>query len=125
MLALAAQPDAGPRKKGLGGLRVLGIVVLAVVITAVATAWFVKTRVFPSEFRPVTLSAQEEKALSEKLEALEPTAYRERDEDRVIRLSEKELNALLAKNIDRGLFEERGSPFAAAVNGWLFCNEFV
>ena len=96
-----------------------GIVVATVIVTAVATLWFAKTVLFPSEFTPVTLTDAEQRALDDKLESLdvsaapvrsdaaasagdrlEPEPYREDDADRTVRLSERELNALLANNTD-------------------------
>lgn len=90
----------------------------AVVITAIVTVWALKTQVFPSEFQPVTLDAKEEAALEDKIEKLEsldaarrteevdpnsrlePEAYTEEGASRRVSFTEKELNALLAKNTD-------------------------
>lgn len=101
-----------------GCLPVVGIVVVAVVITFTLTVWVVKTNIFPSAFQPVTLDANEEEVLEHKLEKLgsldaprraeqvdpngsmEPEAYTEEGTDRQISFTEKELNALLAKNTD-------------------------
>lgn len=110
--------DTAPR--GFPWLRILGLVLLAVVLTTAATVWTIRTYVFPSEFEPITLSTKEEQALDRKLErldalgagappaaagtsrdeapALEPEPYREEEGTRQIVLSERELNALLAKN---------------------------
>ncbi|MEN8108218.1 MAG: arginine N-succinyltransferase, partial [Pseudomonadota bacterium] len=105
------------------------IVVITIVVTAALTFWVVRTYIFPSEFKPVELSAQEEQVLTDKLERLdrlqsprtrgsakaarqrqaadaaepeflEPEAYTEAGADRSISLTERELNALLAKNTD-------------------------
>ena len=79
----------------------------------------------PSEFKPVKLNSREQQVLDEKLQrferfqtqadrrasrsrplsnnadgALTPEPYTEEGASREIRLSEKELNALLAKNTD-------------------------
>jgi len=117
-------------------MRALGFLLLTVVLTTTATIWIVKTYIFPSEFRPVRLSAAEERVLDDKLDRfetitvadshkstasrpsrepggeprrlepavelppLEPEPYRERDADREILLSEREVNALLARNTD-------------------------
>ena len=99
-MADSTSPTAPARRKRFGALQVLGIVLLVVVLTAAGTAWYVKTRLFPSEFRPVELSVSEERELAEKMGALEPEAYRESDADRVVRFTERELNALLANNTD-------------------------
>jgi hypothetical protein len=97
-------------------LRTALIVLITVIVTVGVTLWVVKFYFFPSEFRPVHLNASEEKVLDDKLErldtlgagpgrrgdsgALEPERYSEAGADRSITLSERELNALLAKNTD-------------------------
>lgn len=105
-------------ERRLGCLPVLAIVVGTVVVTAVLTVWMVKANVFSREFEPITLSAEEEAVLDGKIErlasledsgdsgqagpgaALEPEAYSEEGASRQIAFTEKELNALLAKNTD-------------------------
>jgi hypothetical protein len=98
------------------GLRTALIVLVTVLVTVGATLWVVKIYLFPSEFSPVHLSAREERALNDKLERLDtlgrspgrrddsgvlvPERYTETGADRTITLSERELNALLAKNTD-------------------------
>jgi len=125
-----------PRRSGF---QIFLIVLVTILVTAALTYWAVRTYIFPSEFRPVELSAKEEQILTTKLErldtlqsqrtrgklkaakrnnktsamepeavepevvepeALEPEAYSEVGADRSISLSERELNALLAKNTD-------------------------
>jgi len=98
------------------GLRIALIVLVTVLVTVGATLWVVKFYFFPSEFSPVHLSTREEQELDDKLErldtlgkrpgrrddsgALEPERYSETGANRTISLSERELNALLAKNTD-------------------------
>ena len=98
------------------GIRIALIVLVTVLVTVGVTLWVASAYLFPSEFRPVQLSAGEEKALDEKLErldilagdsgrgsasaALEPEPYSEAGANRTVVLSERELNALLAKNTD-------------------------
>jgi hypothetical protein len=98
------------------GLRTALIVLVTVLVTVGATLLVVKYYFFPSEFRPVHLSVREEQVLDDKLErldtlgagrgrrddpgALEPERYSEAGADRSITLSERELNALLARNTD-------------------------
>jgi hypothetical protein len=109
------------------GFRLFLIVLVTVLVTVGATLWVARTFLFPSEFRPVHLSAREDQALDNKLERLDklggsagqharnssglpggrgnsgvltPERYSEADADRTITLSERELNALLAKNTD-------------------------
>ncbi|HIP52496.1 MAG TPA: arginine N-succinyltransferase [Chromatiales bacterium] len=117
---------ASPQKRRLGWLKILGIVLVTVLLSVVATLWILKTYVFPSEFEPVTLSAQEEQRLDGKLkritpvtnnqdnrrslsqggttaatngdETLQPEPYSEEGASRTIHLTEREVNALLAKN---------------------------
>jgi hypothetical protein len=108
----------------LGCLPVLSMLIAAVVVTAIVSVWAAKRYLFPSELRPVTLSAQEEQILDAKLERLDPLhrvrpgqpgtaapssadepplvpeAYSEGGASRSITFSERELNALLAKNTD-------------------------
>jgi len=108
----AQQPAPAKKKRGFSGLQVLGIIFAVMVVTALGTVWIVKVYVFPSQFRPVTLNAKEEQALDAKLErlessnwkekkeGLEPEAYSEEGAFREIGFSEKELNALIARNTD-------------------------
>ncbi len=105
-----------------GWLKLLGIVVTATIIATVIAVWAVKYYIFPNELKPVTLSTKEEQILNAKIERLSsvqktrvtqnrqpgstgeippvPERYSEEASSREIVLSEKELNALLAKNPD-------------------------
>ena len=99
-------------------------VLLAVLLTLFAV-WLLNWVLFPSEFKPVTLNEKEQQVLDQKLEQFErlqsqadrrasrsrpfstrgdtvltPEPYSEEGASREIRLSEKELNALVAKNTD-------------------------
>jgi hypothetical protein len=109
---------------GLSGLQITGIVIAAMLVTMVATLFIIKTWLFPSPFKPVVLSPAEEKRLEVKLARfeqfgshstptvsrrekssapeleLEPEAYSEEDASREIKLSEREINAMIAKNTD-------------------------
>ncbi len=91
-------------------------------VTAGATFWLVRSYIFPSDFTPVSLTAGEQQRLERKLQRLEPAdvaagasptaragdaagaptpePYSEEGAQREISLSEKELNALLARNSD-------------------------
>lgn len=116
--------------KRFGCLQVFGLMAVAVIITAGATILIFKTYFFQSEFNPVTLNPHEEKVLTAKLEkldsigagvnlhrkdilmkpseadrfdssaTLEPEPYSEKSIKREIDFTERELNALLAKNTD-------------------------
>jgi hypothetical protein len=116
--------------KRFGCLQVFGLIVLAVIITSGVTILVFKTYFFPSEFKPVTLNPHEEQILNAKIEkldsiggdvnlhrkdtlkkpskadrfdssaALKPEPYSEKSIKREIIFTERELNALLAKNTD-------------------------
>lgn len=116
--------------KRFGCLQVFGLIVLAVIITSGVTILIFKTYFFPSEFQPVTLNPHEEQILNAKIEKLDsigddvnlhrkdilkkpskadrfdssatlkPEPYSEKGIKREIIFTERELNALLAKNTD-------------------------
>lgn len=108
---------------------VILIVLLTILVTIAGTYWALKTYIFATDFTPVTLSAKEESTLETKLSALgyesgssttarsrstqpaqddeidehgflKPEAYTEKNAPREISFTERELNALLAKNTD-------------------------
>src|SRR5512139_3296475 len=101
-------------------LQVMGIVALVMIVTVLLTAWWVKHYIYASKFTPTVLTAKEQKVLDSKLVKLEestkrdlvvlkeksaekrgplePEAYSEEGTKREIGLTEKELNALIAKN---------------------------
>ncbi len=104
--------EPGTERK-FGCFTVTLLVVAAVVVTAAVTFWIVRSYVFPGDFTPTTLSPPEERALADKLERLDsaahhrgvpggaaPERYSEEGARREIALSERELNALVAKNTD-------------------------
>lgn len=103
-------PTQRPARR-FSGWQVVGIVALVMLVTALITAFVVKRYLWPDEFRPVTLSQSETRALDSKLQrlglesdtaaaggALEPEPYSENPADRDIYFAERELNALLARN---------------------------
>jgi hypothetical protein len=110
------EPKKEKARRGFSGLQVLGIVLVAILGTAVVTFFVVKAYIFPSAFDPVRLSAREDQVLQAKLQrldparpadeprreagGLEPEAYREDPADRLVGFTEKELNALIASNTD-------------------------
>ncbi|MDX1734664.1 MAG: hypothetical protein R3228_09860 [Halioglobus sp.] len=124
-----AVETAVPRK-GFSGSQVALIVLVAVLLTLGACFWFYRTYLNPPDFEPVTLSASEQATLDSKLRVLGlnpldllpnadrkpaadadvdsfdaegrlvPTRYRESADKRDIRMSEKELNAIIAGNSD-------------------------
>ena len=113
-------------KKG-GCLRTLGIMLITVIISVVATVFVINYYLFPKQLTPVELNQREESVLNAKLKqfglptlpsssadsadsfsemasdtanTLEPEPYSEVNAKREIIFSEKELNAMLAKNTD-------------------------
>ena len=114
--------DRGSRGFALLGL--LGALAAVVVLTAVATAWWLSSNVYAKPFEPTQLTEREERTLAGKLakmdaaassgdrrnvpadrgrdlpadEDLEPEPYSEDDAAREVRLSERELNALVARD---------------------------
>ena len=97
--------------------QILGLMLLTVLLSVGITTWVVYLMLFPSDFTPVTLDQSEERVLEQKLRRFEglqqstrpskqdnaplsPEQYSEAGASREIHLSEKELNALLAKNTD-------------------------
>lgn len=117
-----------PKKKRGGCLKIALMVIGVAILTSIATLWIAKYYLFPTEFKPVHLKPREEKVLETKIdalttnsqkpkgkfhrksrevqspktreEALTPERYSESDAKRQIRLTERELNGLLAKNTD-------------------------
>jgi len=114
------ETPASPRQHQGSWLKIFGIVVTACVISTLVALGVVYFYLFKSSFTPVTLSSKEEQRLEQKLDRLdamqrapvlhknrsqpgaplEPERYSEAGANRVITLSERELNAMLAKNTD-------------------------
>ncbi|MGI9286342.1 MAG: arginine N-succinyltransferase [Pseudomonadales bacterium] len=110
------------KKASLGGMKLFLLVVAVIIATSVLTVWLMSVYLFPKQFKPVELSQRESQALSAKLESLDPTTrrsspvnangesgdgealkpqkYSEEGASRNVNFSERELNALLAKNTD-------------------------
>lgn len=102
------------KKKRSGCLKVLGIMLLLALLITGVSMWWVKHNVYASPLDPVVLSQTEMTDLQAKLErlerasmqanpannpnALKPEAYSEDDAKREIRVTERELNALICKN---------------------------
>ena len=113
-----SSPQGNGRR--FGALQVAAIVIVSVLLTVALTLWLVKVYLFPAEFTPVILTPKEEQSLAAKLAtldpdlapvarnnspiaeatALQPEPYSEAGASREIRFSEREVNALLAKNTD-------------------------
>jgi len=103
--------DSTRSTSSIGWLKITGIVVLATSIATAVAIWLVSSYLFQKELTPVTLSQKEEQRLNTKLDRLDPyrssgrntltpERYSEENANRELVLSEKELNALLAKNTD-------------------------
>lgn len=108
------------QKSGFSAKQVLIIVIVSMAIAIIVTAIAIKLLLFPSPFKPVTLSAKEEAVLNAKLETFEgfstepviedkdydsegkiiPEKYSEEGLSREIHFTERELNSMIAKNTD-------------------------
>jgi len=108
------------KERSFGCWHVVAIVFAVMLVTALATAWWVKHNIYASEFSPTKLSVKEQTALDAKLDrigepslpgrgrdepdpvlpsgALAPAPYSEEGTRREISFTEKELNALIAKD---------------------------
>lgn len=113
-------------KKSFSGMQVLWLVIASMGLAIIATVFTIKVFLFPGPFKPVVLSAKEEQQLASKLEAFEgissqssetlppkkasselakdttlkPEKYSEEGLSREISFTERELNAMIAKNTD-------------------------
>lgn len=68
-------------------------------IATATTAWWVKSNFDPAPFKPVALSAQEQQAFEQKIQAISNPAPAAADLDkRTLVITEREVNAWLAKN---------------------------
>ena len=101
-----------PDRPQSNGWRTFGIIVITIVLTFGVGYFAVTIWLFPTEFRPVELSQKQQRTLDQKIAVLsgdpqnnekgtlEPEAYTEVGASREVEFSERELNALLAKNTD-------------------------
>ena len=114
------QQPTPPPKQSFSILQVLGMVLASTCIAVVTTALIIKLYLFPSSFSPIELSPKESQRLATKLEkfagfnhpatpkknkqgkdgTLTPEKYSEEGASRDIIFTERELNALVAKNTD-------------------------
>jgi hypothetical protein len=119
---LTSSPPPSPQTSGNSWLKTLGIVVVACVVSTLVALAAVYFYLFPGPFKPVKLNDREEQVLEQKLDqldsmqrrqtlhtgkkkhgasgTLQPQKYSESDVDREITLTERELNAMLAKNTE-------------------------
>jgi hypothetical protein len=108
----ADSPLDAPVKPEGNGWRTFGIVVITMIVTLSLGYWAVTSWLFPSEFKPVVLNNQQQQSLDRKVQQLgidtgsqsqqplQPERYSEVGASREIEFSERELNALLARNTD-------------------------
>jgi len=101
-----------PDRQQHNGWRTFGIIVITMAVTLAVGYWAVTTWLFPTEFEPVVLNQKQQQTLDQKIELLggssrsskqeplEPEAYSEVGASRKVEFSERELNALLAKNTE-------------------------
>ncbi|MCF8027044.1 MAG: arginine N-succinyltransferase [Desulfobacteraceae bacterium] len=109
---------ADQRPKSRSRLKVIAILAAVALLSAIGTAVAIRYVFFPSEFTPVTLSPKEEKVLTQKINRLNtaslkqtpqgpardqkspltPESYTEDPGSRQIIFSQREFNALIAKN---------------------------
>lgn len=115
--------ESPPEKSRLSAGKLFGIILAAMMLTMVTGLLLIKFWLFPSPFAPVVLSQDEEQRLARKLERFEygggrsapsprrpdaaitaddlkPEAYSEEGASREVRLSEREINGLIAQNTD-------------------------
>jgi hypothetical protein len=124
---LRAEPPQEERRRS--PVKIVLLVVAIAIVTSVITVWLTLTYLFPREFKPVKLTEREVQELDAKLARLDPAQgpaaqtpgrhgdssrgawdkeggslkperYSENDASRMITLSERELNGLLAMNTD-------------------------
>lgn len=108
-----AAPAPPEPKGGLRWPQVVLIILATILVTVGVTYWVLASYVFVKEFKPVELDTREEQVLDAKLRAigydvgevdeqgyLKPERYSEVDATREVSFSERELNAMLAKNTD-------------------------
>ena len=116
-------PATGDAKGGLRGIHVFWIVLATILVTVAVTYWAVRTYIYAKDFTPVELSVQEQRTLDSKLRFLgyepgpratsekspsdaadqawlKPERYAEKDADRAVSFSERELNGMIANNKD-------------------------
>ena len=112
---LMTSSNASPKPRRLGLKAVTGIVLLAMLFSVLVTLLVARTWFFPASIKPVSLNQQEQAVLDTKLNAMKkaeflqerprssdlaPEKYVEMPEDRVIYFSQRELNAMVARNPD-------------------------
>ncbi len=115
-------PNTQQPRSGIRFSHILIIILVTILLTMAATYWFVRSYIYAKDFTPVELSVGEQKQLDQKLRVLgyqpststtnsatsaetdaqwlRPEAYQENDQQREVRFSEREINAMIANNRD-------------------------
>ena len=109
--------------RGLRATHIVWIILATILVTAAVTYWVVRTYIYAKDFEPVQLSVQEQQKLDAKLRVLgydpapspatgatagketdeqwlRPERYSEAGARREVSFSEREVNAMVAKNPD-------------------------
>lgn len=95
------------RRRGLGGWWWALILLLVILVSVGLSLWLVQSLLMPKQLEPVSLSQPEQRQLEQKMQRLlpeqaeqaaQPQPYVEDPASREILLSERELNALIARN---------------------------
>ncbi|MFU8837989.1 MAG: arginine N-succinyltransferase [Thiohalomonadaceae bacterium] len=95
------------RRRGLGGWWWALILLLLIIVSVGLSLWLVQSLLMPKQLEPVSLSQPEQRQLEQKMQrllpeqaeqAVQPQPYLEDPASREILLSERELNALIARN---------------------------
>lgn len=112
---MTSAEQAPAQKSGFSGAQVALIVLVFIALTIGVTLWLARTYFFPQPFEPVELSAVEHEELNAKLRRinpelalraegesdedwLRPEPYSEAGAERRVVLSERELNAVVARD---------------------------
>jgi len=108
---MTTTPEQTTPPKTRSGWRTAALVLLTIALSVGISVFVVWMVLFPTAFKPVKLSDREAQVLEQKLDrigagqgaatpALEPEPYSEVGASREVAFTEKELNALLARNTD-------------------------
>ena len=122
MIQNSPSPASSDEKQPFSWLKLFAIITVATALGCAIALWLATIFLFPREFKPVTLNQAEEKVLQTKLRRLEvkprqsaaresakqkngrdkfaPEPYSEVGARREITFTEREVNALLARNTD-------------------------
>ncbi len=120
---MTSETASPPPSRRIGWPALIAALLAVIAVSVAATLWVARTWLYPQPFQPVALDARERASLDAKLEELsraapggsapmpgrtpdaradtvQPAPYSERAEDRVLHFTQRELNALIARNPD-------------------------